>query len=305
MPLQPDKRQAKRADDDRRAPGHAPEKRWTVPELPLPTLVSMGRSIFDPIWAIEDHVNQNAELMLVLRGKVTVHTADYDIPAAEGEVIYTPAGKMHRDIFPLDSEFEVYLVHVQWGGEAAMLKEASPLELNHASRSDGGVIAAEMRQLYADFLRAGPMSSLLTSLRLMQIILRLWQRVIESKGMVQQDTHDFGKARRVEIMRQARHVIHEQFDRPLGLDDIAQTIGISPYYLSRVFSQEAGFTLSNYLLGVRLEEAVEMLKNSGLKVGDIAHRVGFRDAHYFAKVFRNHFGASPSAYRAKLMAKGG
>lgn len=279
-------------------PGNQADIDW--PSLGLPSLLSMGRSIFDPIWAIKDHASKNTELMFILRGQVTVHTADYKLPATQGQVVYTPSGKVHRDVFPLDSEFEVYLVHFEWAGEETLLSKLTPAELTEASKADPAAIAADMRQLYADFLQHGPMTGQLTSLRLMQVICRLWHHAVRSRQSEPAASYDLAKARRVQIMTQARQVIHERYSQPLGLEDIAEAIDVSPYYLSRVFSQEAGFTLSSYLHDVRMEKAAGLLRSPRMAVSEVARQVGFRDAHYFARVFKNHFGDAPSAYRVKL-----
>ena len=269
-------------------------------KLGLPRLKSMGRSIFDPIWAIKDHASRDTELMFILRGQVTVHTAEYKLPASEGHVVYTPRGMIHRDDFPLDSEFEVYLVHFTWEGESTLLSQVHPRDLVEASKSDAAAIAADMRQLYADFLQPGPMTAQLTSLRLMQVICRLWHHAVRARQPEPAAGYDLAKARRLQIMTEARHVIHERFSQPLGLEDIAEAINVSPYYLSRVFSQEAGFTLSSYLHDVRMEKAASLLRSPRTAVSEVARQVGFRDAHYFARVFKNHFGAAPSAYRTRL-----
>jgi AraC-like DNA-binding protein/quercetin dioxygenase-like cupin family protein len=285
-----------------RLPGNQADIDW--PSLGLPRLLSMGRSIFDPIWAIKDHASRGAELMFILRGQVTVHTADYKLPATQGQVVYTPRGKVHRDVFPLESEFEVYLVHFEWAGEDRLLSDVTPAQLTEASSADAAAIASDMRQLYADFLHHGPMTGQLTSLRLMQVICRLWHHVVRSRQSEPAASYDLAKARRVQIMTQARQVIHERFSQPLGLDDIAEAIDVSPYYLSRVFSQEAGFTLSSYLHDVRMEKAASLLRSPRMAVSDVARQVGFRDAHYFARVFKNHFGAAPSAYRVRMSPAG-
>lgn len=268
--------------------------------MSLPRIRSMGRSIFDPIWALKDHASKNIELLYILRGQVKVHTADYVLPASEGEIIYTPNGRLHRDVFPLDSAFEVYLIHFEWPGEATMLSKLTPAMLTQASRKDPGALASDMRQLYADFLHPGPLTAQLTSLRLLQVLCRLWHHAIADTQADQGASYDLARARRVQIMTQAKAVIHERFGQPLGLDDIADAINVSSYYLSRVFSQEAGFTLSSYLHGVRMEKAASLLRDPRMAVSEVASAVGFRDAHYFARVFKNHYGSAPSTYRTRI-----
>src|SRR5690606_29042432 len=133
-----------------------------------------------------------------------------------------------------------------------------------------------------------------------QVICRLWHHAIASTQPDPAASYDLARVRRVQIMTQARSVINERFGQPLGLDDIADAINISPYYLSRVFSQEAGFTLSSYLHDVRMEKAASLLRNPRMAVSEVASSEGFRDAHYFARVFKSHYGSAPSTYRTRM-----
>lgn len=268
--------------------------------VPLPEIRSMGRSIFDPVWALREHASTGIELVHVLRGQVQVRTNDYTIDAREGDTIYTPNGKPHTDVFPLDSTFEVYLVHFSWAGEKEMLDQWSPPQLTKLDDATRLHIASEMRQLYHDFLSRQPMSRTIANLRLLQIVYSMCRGAAVAAGQTDQgDESDSRQGRPALIMHSAKKLINERFADELTLDTIAEAIDISPYYLSRVFSEQSGFTLSSYLTSVRMEKAVELLRDVKLNVSQVARSVGYRDPHYFSKVFKAHLGASPSAYRSK------
>jgi AraC-like DNA-binding protein len=257
----------------------------------------MGRSIFDPIWAEEQHVSQGSELMHVLRGSVKVETPGYSIAGREGDTIYTPRGVPHRDVFPAGSVFEVYLVIFDWPDEPAMLERFEPRQLAQLGRETKARVAEDFAELYQDFLANRPFNRELTRLRLQQIIFTLCRDAAKGAEEPPRASHD-GAARRHEIMTQAKRVIDERLSSPLGLEDIADALSISPFYLSRVFSQESGFTLSSYLTRTRMEKAAELLRREPTrKIAAVAAEVGFRDAHYFGRVFRGHFGVSPAAFR--------
>ena len=106
-------------------------------------------------------------------------------------------------------------------------------------------------------------------------------------------------ARRTQILQTAKRIIHERYAEHLSLNTIAEAMRLSPYHLSHIFSEHSGFTLSSYLTSVRMEKAADLLRASQDSVADIAAAVGFNDAHYFGKVFRAHFGHTPSQFRAR------
>jgi two-component system response regulator YesN len=105
--------------------------------------------------------------------------------------------------------------------------------------------------------------------------------------------------RRHQFMQQAKEIILQNFNQQLSLDRIAEKLDISSYYLSRIFSEESGFTLCHYLTQVRLEKAVEWLNDPCRNVSEIAYKTGFKDSHYFSRVFKAHFGCSPKEYRIR------
>ncbi|MBN1671117.1 MAG: helix-turn-helix transcriptional regulator [Kiritimatiellae bacterium] len=99
--------------------------------------------------------------------------------------------------------------------------------------------------------------------------------------------------------------LREHFHEPVNRDLAAQTFGLHPNHLSRLFRTQAGEGFTTYLTRLRLEHAAELLKAGGLPVCDVALRCGFAGGNYFAKVFRGHFGMSPSAYRRRAAGAGG
>ena len=100
----------------------------------------------------------------------------------------------------------------------------------------------------------------------------------------------------------ATSFIQENYHRDLALEDVAERVGVSAGYLSRLFRQVRGETFKSYLTHVRLQEAKRLLTETGHRVYEIADRVGYNDQHYFSEVFRKHTGLSPLEYRNRALA---
>ena len=97
-------------------------------------------------------------------------------------------------------------------------------------------------------------------------------------------------------------------DTDLSSGKIAREICVSPNYLSKLFRQELGLTITEYITRKRVSEAVRLIEESkNLSISDLAHAVGYNDSFYFSKVFHKLKGISPSAYleleNAKKFAK--
>lgn len=102
---------------------------------------------------------------------------------------------------------------------------------------------------------------------------------------------------RYRIVELAREYMKEHYFENLTLNTVADKVGITPGYLSTLFTktEQGGFV--DYLNQVRIEIACVYLKQNYFKVYEIAYKVGFRDEKYFTKVFRKVMKMSPSEYR--------
>lgn len=84
---------------------------------------------------------------------------------------------------------------------------------------------------------------------------------------------------------------------PVGLDDFAAVLGVTPQYLCRLFKEALAVTPYEYLLAHRLQRAKEMLADPDRTVKDISLSAGFHDASYFCGVFKKQEGFSPARFR--------
>jgi transcriptional regulator GlxA family with amidase domain len=84
-----------------------------------------------------------------------------------------------------------------------------------------------------------------------------------------------------------------------ALNELAALAGLSRYYFSRTFHIVVGVSLRDYLRGLKLKRALELLRTSRRSLTDIAIEAGFYDLPHLDKVFRQRFGTSPYAFRAQ------
>ncbi|HHU91395.1 MAG TPA: response regulator [Clostridiaceae bacterium] len=101
-----------------------------------------------------------------------------------------------------------------------------------------------------------------------------------------------------DILRQAIAFIDKSYsESSISLDKVAKKVNISPNYLSAIFSQEVGQTLTEYLTYKRIDEAKRMLRQTDNRLSEIAFAVGYKDPRYFSFVFKKVTGRTPSDYR--------
>jgi len=83
----------------------------------------------------------------------------------------------------------------------------------------------------------------------------------------------------------------------LTLEDIAGQVYLSKSYLSSIFKQELGMSISSFINQVRIERCKRLLRETDLPLVQIAAEYGFEDQSYFSKVFKRFTGMSPKQYR--------
>ena len=84
------------------------------------------------------------------------------------------------------------------------------------------------------------------------------------------------------------------------LDTIAKECHFSKCYFAHEFKKLTGMTFINYLSVFRLKKAVALLKNSDMKMTEIAEFSGFSNIRSFNRTFKKHFGKSPVEYRQQI-----
>jgi two-component system response regulator YesN len=91
--------------------------------------------------------------------------------------------------------------------------------------------------------------------------------------------------------------IHEHFHENVSLDKIAAAVYLNPTYFSLLFKQKVGAGYKEYITQLRMEKAKALLRDTNLKVSDIAVQVGFNDMRHFTQVFRKSCQETPTEYR--------
>jgi AraC-like DNA-binding protein len=84
----------------------------------------------------------------------------------------------------------------------------------------------------------------------------------------------------------------------ITLSDWARAAGLTPVYFGRAFKRETGLKPMEWLNQRRLQLARQQLANTRQGIAEIAEACGFASPFYFSRVFRKHFGQSPSEFRA-------
>lgn len=95
-------------------------------------------------------------------------------------------------------------------------------------------------------------------------------------------------------VREIKEFIQFNYYFDISINEIARSQCINLNYMCNIFKKYSGVTPKQYIKKLRMERAIEVLKNYDIKVSDVAKMLGYKDALYFSKEFKKYFGFSPS-----------
>ncbi|MCD7964352.1 MAG: AraC family transcriptional regulator [Clostridiaceae bacterium] len=120
--------------------------------------------------------------------------------------------------------------------------------------------------------------------------------------MIQVCLENVGKSEKMysDSVNRTLDFIKNNYHRDLTLEDIANEVYLSAGYLSSIFKEETGCTVIEYMTGVRMKKATELLfEIPVIKVKDIAERLGYHNVQSFIRYFKKYYGVAPAEFRKR------
>ncbi len=166
--------------------------------------------------------------------------------------------------------------------DAAVLNQ--PIFLTGKSKFEG-----RFRFLSTELYMGGAFCHDLLSSELKSLIYNIVRETLAEKN-------DVEKA----IIRKTIEYIQTNFDKKISNDTIAENFGFHPTYLNRLFKQQTGNSIHQFVLNYRITIAADLLISSNLSVEQVAEHVGFGDIPHFSKMFKSKMGIVPSKFKSSL-----
>lgn len=248
-----------------------------------------GLTLAETVYAsglhVPAHVHDHGLCCLVLRGSFTERLGRRTAACGTGSLIYHPADEPHAHDFDRGGG---RCFNIQFGGEWAarmadfgLAEPGSPVDL-HRSRA-----AWLASQLYHEFCTADSASIL----SIEGFALALLGEVARTSGRAEP------AGARPAWLRRALEYLQAHYLEAISLTDLAQRVEIDPSHLARTFREQFGCTMSDHVRQLRVEHARRELLGTSKTLSAIAHSAGFADQAHFSRVFKQHTGLTPGAFR--------
>jgi AraC-like DNA-binding protein/mannose-6-phosphate isomerase-like protein (cupin superfamily) len=230
------------------------------------------------IWNFDTHSHPYFELIFFIEGRANIDAGAETVNVLGFDVIVYPPGLLHAEHLELGRRQEIICFWVDTG--------PTPV-FDHAIKlmDEKGTLRELFEMTYAEFTTNRPHAAELISVYLQAIFLQVRQHFTEPSREASS------------LVERCLGYIHENYAQNFGIEALAATVPVSPSYLFRLFKKKMRLTPMHYRNVVRIDKAKLLLADRSLTVDAVAERVGFDDPKYFARLFKDLAGLSPSSYR--------
>lgn len=251
----------------------------------------------DPQVAFPPHQHDFNEIFVVLSGNGWHILNDTPHFITVGEVFYVQANDLHE----FSDVSDLHLINILYRLETCALKAQALDRLVEASASPGTnhhhwqITEDTLKQvkplteaLAQETKRNDPLSRIMAESLFAQLCILLYRNRFSA------DAADAPSSARLgHVLTYLRHNCAHDID----LDEVAQRFGYSARNFNRLFREATGTTPHNYLVKLRIGEAMRALRQTDASITTIALAAGFNDSNYFSYAFNKLTGMSPSEYR--------
>lgn len=278
---------------------------YTVVSNPIPAqhddlyVLFTGESQTKPNHRIGPKVYDFYLLHHILAGSGTFTCADQTYPLQAGQSFLIQPDQLIS--YESDGESPWQYRWIAFEGRQAQALAASAGLSALQPIIDTGVnrrVGALFRNMERTFRQGGSAAAVqLRSTGYLQLLFAEFCSMQHGKGDVSIENEAEGEA----LFQRVIRYLSSQYAEPVSIDAMANTLGYSRAYLSRLFKQRTGITPIAFLLRLRLDKARLLLRErTELTIEQIAASAGFQDPLYFSRQFRRFYEQSPSGYREAM-----
>ncbi len=251
-------------------------------------------------YEIGEHMQHCYEISYIASGEGCFHTNGRSYPVKKGDIYLNKPGECHNGIADKVDPFRYFYlgyVFMEQRDEYSPLLHIKKMfdQVKNPVKTDKFNIQAPFVNIFNEIINVSGFTDLMVKTYLHQIVVLAFRNFFENWEKEYTPQNNDRKSRKA--VYEAVNYIDSHLYNISDLSKIAAELGYSYSYLSRIFSFETGLSIQDYYQKKRFEKAVELLKNSGLSITQIAEDLQYQSIHSFSKAFRKNFGISPTVYQ--------
>lgn len=233
------------------------------------------------------------QLIYVASGKTHFYFGDEErIVNAEQMVLFQPRQPQHYEYFAKDKP-EVYWVHFTGSDVKNILRHYGiPMDEPVFYSGNSSMYAYLFKEMIHELQTCRLGYQELLEMYLRQILLLIVRSREEHNPTVSSFIQD--------EMELARRYFTEHYNEEINIEEYAKSRGMSISWFLRNFKQLTAKSPMQYVLSIRINNAVSLLEGTNYNINEISSIVGYDNPLYFSRIFKKQKGVSPSDYRKNL-----
>lgn len=243
----------------------------------------------------EGIVQTELSVLYLLEGEMTVRCFGDPVTLRKEDILLINAGTE----FAVVSAAEAVCGRACYPGETvSRIMEGEDLILSADSARDGSRSYSDLRELFREMTAEYILPRHRTRAAMDSMLLKLLDTLIENYRIEAGDLRTEGDESDIR-MRQILHYIMNHLHEDLVLSDLASEMYVSASTLSRIFRKKTGVYFADYVMRLRIRNAVSLMRSSDQNLTQIAMNCGFSSSAVFNRSFKKVTGMGPSEYRKK------
>ena len=272
----------------------------------LPVIVKTIERIHDTTWSMEPNRHEYYEMVYIKRGNAVFEISGYPAEIGPNDIIIIKPNQFHKFTVKSEPGCEFIVLNFKFVNKFDMQFSGVSLEffLDFVSGKESGAFIRlkvsqknEIINLLNRILKEKENPDIGSELLNYLLVMELFVLISRALKMEWENSIKNKSSKLKELIQVAVSYIDNNYERDISLKDIAQYVFLSTSYFTRAFKEEVGISPINYLLKTRIERSKELLKDSTLKISDIALNVGFSNQQRFNDIFKKNVKMTPLKYR--------
>ncbi len=278
----------------------------------MPVIVKTIERIHDISWSMEPNTHEYFEMVYIKKGSAVFEIAGQPVAIGPNDIIIIKPRQAHKFIVKSEAGCEFIVLNFKFTNQVNNEVSEISLEdfLNFVNNKEWGPFISlkvsqknEIITLLNKILRERESAEIGSELLNYLLIMELFVFISRALKMEWESSIKNKSPKLKELIEVSVKFINNNFERDISLGDIARFIFLSPSYFTRAFKEEVGISPISYLLKIRVDRAKELLRETDLKISDIALSIGFSNQQRFNEIFKKYAGVTPLHYRKQINEK--
>jgi len=261
---------------------------------------------------VTSHAHDFVEIVLIGKGSCTHHYHNTEVRLIPGDLFVVLPHETHsydinEDVIIYNCIFYDQALKEDWaelqriGGIFDMLvveplyrAESTNQEIMHLKPAELSFAENIMKRMFDeqnDRLAGYKLAQKAYLILLLTFMGRIWVKQVNLDSQ-----ENIGKR---DLLTEALKFLETNYESEIQIPDLALKVFMSPQRFRKVFKDVTGMTPLDYINAIRINRAVDLLKDDSLSIAEVSQQIGILDTNYFSRLFKQRTGSTPSEYRKK------